>query len=72
MEAYSNILKYNSSFFEWLKSLPIKEGEEMQVIILPVKKNKKIKKLQSLKGTVKSYSEPFSSAVDNESWDALK
>ena len=75
METYTNIMKYNSNFFEWFKSLPIKEEEEFQVIILPLEKNKTVEKnknLSMLAGSVINYSDPFNSVVSPEEWEVLK
>lgn len=74
MEIYSNVLKYNTKLFEWLKSLPIKEGEKLQVIILPAGKtrNKSGKSCHDLAGSVKLYTDPFASATDIADWEAAK
>ena len=56
----------------WLKNLPIKIGQKIEIIVLPTEQNKKPYKKDVLKGTVIEYKEPFKAAANNEDWEILK
>jgi len=72
MEAFTNTLKFNNQLFDWLKKLPLEKEQELQIIILPYKKNIKSYQERTLEGTVITYLEPFSVAINEEEWEVLK
>jgi len=71
MEVYKTVIQFNEFLFEWLKSLPLKSGQNVEVIILPAeeKKNKTSKK--KLKDNVLKSQESFDSCDDKDQWNTI-
>ena len=55
-----------------LQNLPFKKGDEVEIIILKRSSLKNESKLDSLRGTVISYEEPFEAATSPEDWEVLQ
>lgn len=72
MEAYKIVTQFNEGLVQWLKNLPIKIGQKIEIIVLPSEPDKKQLEKDVLKSTVISYKEPFNPALDNENWEVLK
>jgi len=66
MEAYTNTMKYNHNLFDWLKHLPLKEEQDVQIIVLPITKVQNNNSDSILEKTVLNNSESFEIASENE------
>jgi len=69
MKAYKTVIQFNEFLFQWLKSLPFKSGQNVEVIILPAEEKKNSK--QKLKDDVLKYHESFDSCDDKNQWDTI-
>ena len=74
MEAYKTITQFNERLHLWLKNLPIKTGQKIEVIVISSEKRhiQRKKNIYSLKGSVLKYDAPFVPAVSDSDWEVLK
>ena len=69
MEAYKTNTQFNNNLQAWFSKLPIKEGEDIEVIIIPLKKSTKgSSEIESLAGTVLEYNSPFEPTTSKNDW----
>ena len=49
IDAYRTITQFDEPLFQWLKTLPIQSGQDIEIIVLPIKrqKHKKIEKKEN-------------------------
>jgi len=72
MEAYKTNTQFNNNLQAWFSKLPIEEGQDIEVIIIPLKKSTKgNSKVKSLTGTVLEYNSPFEPTISENDWEVM-
>jgi hypothetical protein len=72
MEAYKTHTQYNKDIQAWFDNLPLQEGQEIEVIVIPTgSKKKKQSSAKNLTGTVIEYIDPFKPAVAEKDWEVI-
>ena len=75
MEAFKTTIQYNEYLFQWLKNLPLKKNQSIEIIIFPSEKEENSgtdKNVNTLNGTVLKYENPFAPAIFDDEWETLK
>jgi len=72
MEAFKTHTQFNKDIQAWFDKLPLQEGQEIEVIVIPTgNKKKKQSSLKNLEGTVIEYTDPFKPVVSENDWEAI-
>ena len=72
MEAYKTNTHFNKDLQIWFSKLPIEEGQNIEVIVIPIKKSTKdYSKAESLTGTVLEYNSPFEPTISENDWEVM-
>jgi hypothetical protein len=64
MDAFRTVIQFDELLFKWLKKLPIKAGQDIEIIVLPLKN----KKYKSKKFNKKQLNNP---SDEHASWNQL-
>lgn len=72
MEAFKTHTQFNKDVQAWFDNLPLQEGQEIEVIVIPTgNKKKKQSSLNNLAGTVIEYTYPFNPVVSEKDWEVI-
>jgi predicted DNA-binding antitoxin AbrB/MazE fold protein len=72
MEAFKTHTRFNKNIQAWFDKLPLKEGQEIEVIVIPTEiKKQKQSSLKTLEGTVIEYTDPFKPVVSEKDWEVI-
>lgn len=72
MEAFKTHTWYNKNIQAWFDKLPLREGQEIEVIVIPTgNKMKKHTSQKNLTGTVIEYTHPFNPVVSEKDWEVI-
>ncbi|MBM3436620.1 MAG: hypothetical protein FJY07_10445 [Bacteroidetes bacterium] len=72
MEAFKTHTQFNKDIQAWFDKLPLQEGQDIEVIVIPTgNKKKKQSSLKNLEGTVIEYTDPFKPVVSENDWGVI-
>ena len=72
MEAFKTTTQFNKNLQTWFDNLPLQEGQEIEIIIIPTEKKAKSQaSMKNLAGTVIEYTDPFKPAVSEKDWEVI-